>query len=98
MVATGTELRKHGIKDCIPDQVAGCSLRKAGRDGDQKELFRDPISQPSEKQKRLMLGLALSKAAHKCMSNHFYSFDNTIYRQSSRGAIGSELTGEVFKV
>ena len=32
------------------------------------------------------------------LSNHYYTFDNQIYKQSKGGSIGSELTGEVSRV
>ena len=53
---------------------------------------------PGEKEKRSLLGLALGKGVEKVLSNHYYTFDNQIYKQSNGGSIGSELTGEVSRV
>ena len=45
----------------------------------------------------IMLALALSNTVNLCMSNHFYSFVGELHKQSDGSAIGSSLTGEVFR-
>ena len=42
-----------------------------------------------------MLALAMATGVEVAMSNHFYTFGGKIRKQSSGGAIGAELTGEI---
>ena len=51
----------------IPKVKQGTTLAKAGRVGDQSELFESPDRQPTDKEQRVMLGLALAKATNKCL-------------------------------
>ena len=41
------------------------------------------------------MSLVISKLTHINMSNHFYTFNNKLFKQTKGGAIVSELTGEV---
>ena len=56
------------------------------------------MSIPDEKIKKTLLGIAMRKGIHTCLSNHYYTFDGEIRRQSKGGSIGSELTGEVSRL
>ena len=51
-----------------------------------------PARKPGRRQKRKMAGCVLRSACKLVMQNHFYSYDNTIRRQTKGGAIGNKLT------
>ena len=42
--------------------------------------------------------MAIRKASHTVLSNHFYTFGGSIRRQTKGGSIGSELTGEISRI
>ena len=98
LTCTGPEIRAEKLEEFVPRSNPGASLAKAGRIGDQGELFQEAAKIPGDKEKRSLLGLALSKGVDKVLSNHYYSFNNKVYKQSKGGSIGSELTGEVSRV
>ena len=58
-----------------------------------KSLFNKPVRQPTTTESRLMFSLALENLIKVAMSEHCYSFNSKLYKQSKGGAIGNILTG-----
>ena len=52
----------------------------------------------TNEEERKLLTIALKIAISAILKNHIYKFDEKLYRQTSGGAIGLELTGEIAKV
>ena len=95
LIASGNDLRANNLAECIPKRLTGASLRKAGRVGDQGDLFTPAEREPTEREQRAMLGLCLSIGTHKCLANHFYTFEGKTFKQTSGGSIGTEIAGEI---
>ena len=54
-----------------------------------------PINkEPSRKQLKILLGIAVSVGSETCMGNHVYTINGEVRRQMNGGAIGSVLTGD----
>ena len=93
------ELVKAELDNYIPTKKSGTLLKLAAREGDQESLFNwADVKEPDEKIKQALLGLAVRKGVHTCMSNHYYTFNGQLRRQAKGGSIGSELTGEVARL
>ena len=60
-----------------------------------KSLFNKPVRQPTTTESRLMFSLALENLIKVAMSEHCYSFNSKLYKQSKGGAIGNILTGSL---
>ena len=91
-----TEVKDDGLKDVIPVKLPGTNLRLAAREGYQSHLFDySNTRQPTETEMTHVMSLVIAKLTHTNMSNHFYTFNGKLFKQSKGGAIGSELTGEV---
>ena len=58
-----------------------------------KSLFRPPVREPTDQEKRLMFARMLENLIKEAMAGHIFSFNGTIYRQARGGAIGNTLTG-----
>ena len=52
----------------------------------------------TDDEKRSLLTFALKIALSAIFKNHIYKFDGKLYRQTSGGAIGLEITGAIAKV
>ena len=59
------------------------------------ETWNFPTATPVSKTRKKMLATALRIVIKFIMSNHVYSFNNKPLKQSSGGAIGLELTGDL---
>ena len=66
------------------------------KEGDNQ--FQPPRKNPTSRQNREILALAVSAAIKCCLENHYYMFDGKLWKQRDGGAIGSDLTGEVTRV
>ena len=51
-----------------------------------------PARKPGRRQKKRMAGCVMKSACRLVMRNHFYSYNNSIRKQSKGGAIGNKLT------
>ena len=60
-----------------------------------KSLFVKPKREPDQCEVRMMFAEALRILIETAMSNHIYTWDKNIKKQSKGGAIGSDLTGEL---
>ena len=60
-----------------------------------KSLFRPPVREPTNQEKRQMFAVMLENLINEAMAGHIFSFNGTIYRQASGGAIGNTLTGSL---
>ena len=60
-----------------------------------KTLFNKPVRRPTEAESRLMFSLAFENLIKVAMSEHCYSFNSKLYKQSKGGAIGNILTGSL---
>ena len=60
-----------------------------------ESLFVKPKRKPDQNEVRIMFAEALKILIVTAMSNHIYTWDKTIKKQSKGGAIGSDLTGEL---
>ena len=99
MTYSRDELVKAELDNYIPTKKSGSLLKLAAREGDQESLFNwADVKKPDEKIKQALLGLAVRKGVHTCMSNHYYTFNGQLRRQAKGGSIGSELTGEVARL
>ena len=58
-------------------------------------LFVKPKRKPTQAEVKIMMAEALKVLIQEAMSNHIYTWDKTIRKQSEGGAIGSDLTGEL---
>ena len=56
---------------------------------------RANIENFSDKEKRIVLALAVCVGVETVMGNHYFEFNSKIYRQSKTGCIGMDLTGEL---
>ena len=92
-------IAKEGVEHLIPTKLPGTNARLAAREGSQSQLFSyEGDQEPKGKDINKIMGLAVSKGSHMCLSNHFYTFEGEIRRQSNWGSIGSELIGEISKL
>ena len=57
-----------------------------------------PVRAPERAEKMKMIGCLMKVAINLVMTNHFYSFDNVIRKQSKGGAIGNKLTERLGKI
>ena len=55
--------------------------------------FDPPARQPNEKEKRMLVSIALKYLILASLKNHVFSFNGDIYHQTSGGAIGDRLVG-----
>ena len=53
---------------------------------------------PNSKEMKRLMGLLMSYTVKTCMSNHFYTIEGDIRKQSEGGSIGSDLTGEAARL
>ena len=53
---------------------------------------------PTENEKRSLIGLLAASAVEVVMKNHFYTIGDEIRRQTEGGSIGSDLTGEAARL
>lgn len=53
---------------------------------------------PNDKQLKDIIGLFIAESTDIVMSNHFYTIDGQVRRQTDGGAIGSDKTGEVSRI
>ena len=95
------ELEKHRIKECVPTAKNRTSLNSwinpSGRaketDGDSR--FDPSVREPTAREVRIMIAIAVATSVVTSMSNHYYSVGGKLLRQTDGGSIGSDLTGEV---
>ena len=93
------EIAKEGLTQVIPTKQPGTNIRLAAREGDQSGLFNyTNVRDVTDDDLTMVMGMIISKITHVNMSNHFYTFQGNVYKQSKGGAIGSELTGEVSRL
>ena len=93
------EISNAGVEHLIPLKLPGTNAKLAAREGDQSHLFDyNGVQEPGGGDINTLVGLAIKKASHLCLSSHFYTFEGEIRRQSKGGSIGSELTGEISKL
>ena len=71
LTCSDQEIQEAGIAHLIPGLVEGANLEGAGRIGDQSHMFTSPQAEPSEMEKRVLLGVAIEKGIMVCQSNHF---------------------------
>ena len=60
--------------------------------------WNDPVRQPTEEEKRKMIIIALGCQMKAVMTNHDYTFNNEIRKQSKGGPIGLDLTGSIAQI
>ena len=84
---TSTRVSKNGRKPGIttPEVIAR---------GDKViPKFDPPARQPNLAEKKMMVSIALKYLILASLKNHVFSFNGTIYHQTSGGAIGDRLVG-----
>ena len=64
----------------------------------QDRAWMQPVRAPERAEKMKMIGCLMKVAINLVMTNHFYSFDNVIRKQSRGGAIGNKLTERLGKI
>ena len=82
---------KHGIKPGITSKAI------IGSERERREncMWSYPrINMPNEVS-RFLFSMCMSRLVHMVMCNHFYRYGDTIYKQSTGGPIGLQLTGEL---
>ena len=47
---------------------------------------------PSEKQRMKLISVTITKVIELTLTNHIYQFDGQVYKQTSGGPIGDDLT------
>ena len=65
---------------------------------DRHSHWNDPARQPTEEEKRKMIIVALGCQMKAVMTNHDYTFNNEIRKQSKGGPIGLDLTGSIAQI
>lgn len=60
--------------------------------------FKKPKSQPTAKQRKTMIALALEYGISAVMRSHTYQFNGEVFLQDDGGPIGLELTGAIARV
>ena len=91
------QIEKEGLRKVIP-QRKDETKRKIGvaylldKKNDEKWTKCRP---PGHKQRKKMIGIAVSEGVEVCMSNHTYCVGDKVYLQTAGGPIGLELTGAV---
>ena len=86
-----TRARAGGRRPGITTQEVTGRTEK-NKDG---SLFVKPKRKPNQNEVRIMFAEALRILIDTAMSNHIYTWDKTIRKQSRGGAIGSDLTREL---
>ena len=64
----------------------------------QDRAWMQPVRAPERAEKMKMIGCLMKVAINLVMTNHFYSFENVIRKQSKGGAIGNKLTERLGKI
>ena len=59
------------------------------------DLFHPRQKDPTSKQSRNILAVAVAECVRVCMDRHYYTFGGNICKQKEGGSIGSALTGEI---
>ena len=83
-----SELKRHKINDCVPTAKGTTTLnswvnpkdRARITDGDNQ--FVPSVRQPTVKDIRTMIAIAIATSVVTCMSNHYYSFGGDLRKQS----------------
>ena len=65
------------------------------RGNNTKTKFKEPVREPTKDEERKMFGVALETLINAAMSNHVYSFNGSLRKQKSGGAIGNILTASL---
>ena len=97
VIMSEEEIEREGLRRVIPER-RGENNRKitvaylADKKNEDKWMqARDPGS----RQKKKMLGIAISRGVRTCMENHVYCMGDRVFLQKAGGPIGLELTGAV---
>ena len=56
------------------------------------------LRNPTNKEKKILIGMMVARTVEVCMSNHMYTIGGDIRIQGDGGSIGSDLTGEVTRI
>ena len=101
---TADELTAQGLLDLCPtrDGVPGphptmSSMRKP-KETDRYEHWTNPLREPTNAERRKMIIEAVRICLTYILANHYYTFDNKIYKQQRGGPIGLDLTGTVAQI
>ena len=97
VMMTPEEIAEEGLDNVIPKR-RGLRLRKITVNYLKQKKNADkwlPARRPGVRQKRTMLGLAVSYGVQTNMSCHTYKVADDLYQQLAGGSIGLELTGAV---
>ena len=69
--------------------------RDTARDTEGDSQFEPIEREPTTRDIRVMIALAVATSVVTCMGNHYYSFGGNLMKQMDGGSTGSDLTGEV---
>ena len=104
---TQQEIDNEGLKEVVHSRrfKAGarpgltCKAITAGQASRQSDRsWVAPVRAPDRAEKMRMVGCLIRTACRLVMTNHFYTFDNVIRRQTRGGAIGNKLTERLGKL
>ena len=97
VIMSEEEIEREGLRRVIPER-RGETNRKitvaylADKKNEDKWM---QARAPGSRQKKKMLGIAISRGVRTCMENHVYCMGDKIFLQKAGGPIGLELTGAV---
>ena len=69
--------------------------RDTARETEGDSQFEPREREPTARDIRVMIALAVATSVVTCMGNHYYSFGGNIMKQTDGVSIGSNLMGEV---
>ena len=94
-------LKNNDIYECLPIPKRTTTLNSYTKPSNKSKqencdnLFFPKQKEPTVKQERNILAVAVSECVRICLDRHYYMFGGNIRKQSEGGSIGTEITGEV---
>ena len=104
MVLSKEEVEKEGLGEVLPVPKGTTTFhsftnpKKRARETNGDNQYHEPLRNPTKEEIQQCIGIMVSETVKICMSNHYYTIGGQIRVQSTGGAIGSDLTGEVTRV
>jgi hypothetical protein len=78
--------------------ITGAMMTGTDKERDECQSWDPPVREPNSIEKKKMLAMVICQSASFVMTNHVYSTEDVIRKQSKGGAIGLRMTGEIARI
>jgi hypothetical protein len=78
--------------------ITGAMMTGSDKEKEECQSWDPPLREPTGVEKREMLAMVIGQSVSFVMTNHVYSTEDIIRKQSKGGAIGLRMTGEIARI